>query len=1049
MRLPKHYQILAVGLVPALVSLCLLVLVARSTLQSWVLERRSNDHEAFVESLVVDIENRIEHSSNALRTAALSADFAELPERKKIDRAINGIAPELEQRKRATMEFLRTQARFSVVFVLTPEGDHYISHPFDVQRKLQQYNLSARAYFQKATQTKSMVLSDRFVGADGRSAVVIDVPVLDAQGAVKLHLGGVLHLDQLTPLVAPARIAPFDKALLVDSGHHLLASSDAHAIETPQDEPYQSALASGALDAPLPTDAVGPGRVQRRVLTDQQGARWLTFETSTAQNWHLYLFRNESLLLQEIEPAMARLSLTATLTLLLPTMLGLWMALRYSRRSYLADKALASAHRRLEERVADRTAELNRSELRHRTLFESAVDAVLIMESSCIIDCNPAAVKLFGAQGRSELIGLRPSALSPAEQPDGCPSDTKATTLAQQLSTTDDGHVSFRWTHRRLHGGSTFVADVHLNQMLLNGTLTTQANVRDITEQLRAQETLRIAATVFESHEGMTVTDANNMILRVNSAFTRITGYSAEEAIGRSPSLLRSGRHGGDFYLHMHQALQKEGAWQGEIWNRRKNGEIYPEWLTISAVKNTTGAVTHYVAIFIDISSRKAAENQIQQLAFYDPLTKLANRRLLQDRLNLAISSNARHPHHSALLYIDLDNFKTLNDTLGHSTGDQLLEQVATRLRRCMREGDTVARLGGDEFVVMLEDLSPKVLEAANRAELTAEKIRAAIDQPIVLPTETLHCSASIGVTLFGAAFHVKPDDPLVRAELAMFHAKDSGRNAVRFFDPKIQEAVNARVALEAALRAALTEQQMLLHYQAQVDREGRIHGVEALVRWKHPTRGLVSPGEFIPLAEETGLILALGKWVLESACTQLALWSTQASTRGLDMAVNVSARQFHHPDFDHMVLQVLQETGANPHRLKLELTESMLAKDLDDVIAKMSRLKAWGVSFSLDDFGTGYSSLSYLKRLPLDQLKIDQGFVRNILTDSNDASIAKMVVALASSLGLSVIAEGVETPGQRDFLAQMGCDAYQGYLFGKPMPTESLHAQWALGEIG
>ncbi|TXH90289.1 MAG: EAL domain-containing protein [Rhodoferax sp.] len=1045
MRLPKHYQIVAVGLVPAVLSLCLLVLVARSTLQSWVLERRSNDHEAFVESLVTDIESRIEKSSNALRTAALSSDFADLPERKHIDLAINGIPQELEPRKRATMEFLRTQAHFSVVFVLTPEGDHYISHPFDVQRNLQQYNLASRPYFQKANETRSLVLSDRFVGADGRAAVVIDIPVLDAKGAIKLHLGGVLHLDQLSALVTPDRIAPFDKALLVDANGFALADSDAQAMQPVLDEPYRSALAARTVPSSVSAEAAGPNRVERRIFTDTQGARWLVFETRTAQGWPLYLFRNEVLLLQEIEPAMVRLSVTATLTLLLPSLLGLWMALRYSRRSHRADKALADANRLLEQRVADRTAALNRSELRHRTLFESAVDAVLIMESTRIIDCNPAAVKLFGACDASELIGLQPSSLSPADQPDGESSTAKAAALQEQLSTAADGHICLQWTHSRLHGGGNFVADVHLNRMLLNGTPTIQANVRDISEQLRAQETLRIAATVFESHEGMTVTDASNTILRVNSAFSRITGYSAQEAVGKKPSLLQSGRHAPDFYRRMHQALQTEGAWQGEIWNRRKNGEIYPEWLTISAVKNTAGSITHYVAIFIDISSRKAAENQIQQLAFYDSLTQLANRRLLQDRLNLAISSSSRHTKHNALLYIDLDNFKAINDTLGHSIGDQLLEQVASRLRRCMREGDTVARLGGDEFVVMLEDLSSKVLEAANQAELTAEKIRSAIEQPVVLDSGTLNCTASIGVTLFGSTFRIKPEDPLVRAELAMFHSKDSGRNAVRFFDPSIQEAVNARVTLEAALRVALQEQQLLLYYQPQVDRHGRLQGVEALVRWKHPTRGMVSPAEFIPLAEETGLILPIGKWVLEYACTQLAQWSTQASTRDLSIAVNVSARQFHHIDFDQMVLQVLQDTGANPQRLKLELTESMLAKDLDDVIAKMSRLKAWGVSFSLDDFGTGYSSLSYLKRLPLDQLKIDQGFVRNIQTDSNDAAIAKMVVALADSLNLAVIAEGVETSGQRDFLAALGCYAYQGYLFGKPMPVDALQAQWHL----
>ncbi|MDT8991094.1 EAL domain-containing protein [Curvibacter sp. APW13] len=1043
MRLPKQSQILAVGLVPALVAFCLLVLVARHTLQSWVLERRSNDHEAFVASLVTDIESRIDQSSQALQTAALSTDFAALPERQHIDRRINGLPPHLEERKRAIMEFLRTQAGFSVVFVLTPEGDHYLSHPFEVQRNLQQFNLSNRPYIQKALKTRSLAISDRFVGADGRAAVAMDIPVFDANGRLQLHLGGVVHLDQLDRLVSREHIAPFDRALLVDSEGHPLASSTPLLASSGLDEPFRSAMAANPPSQPKDASRSAVDSVQRSTVTDGNGARWLTFQATTVLGWHLYLLRDESSLLAEIEPAMNQLTVTAAITLLIPTLLGLWMAVRFSRRSHKADRALEQANRVLEERVAERTAELNRSELRHRTLFESAVDAVLIMEDSRIIDCNPAAVTLFGARDRSDLIGLLPSALSPPNQSDGLPSQRKALDIQDALRSATTGHVSFQWTHQKLHGGPQFMAEVRLNRMLIDGTPVTQAHIRDITDQLQAQDALRIAATVFESHEGMTVTDASNTILRVNSAFTRITGYRADEVIGKRPSILQSGRHQADFYQSMRDALIADGAWQGEIWNRRKNGEIYPEWLTISAVKDASGSITHYVGIFMDISSRKAAESQIQQLAFYDPLTNLANRRLLQDRLSLALSSSTRHTHLSALIYIDLDDFKLLNDSMGHALGDRTLEQLAKRLRHCVRQGDTVARLAGDEFVVMLEDLSSKDMEAASQAELTAEKIRTAIAAPLELDRHTVHCSASIGVTLFGSTFHLKPEDPLVRAELAMFQAKSSGRNAVRFFDPRIQEAVNARVALEAALRTALQERQLLLYYQPQVARDGRLFGVEALVRWCHPQRGMVSPGEFIPLAEETGLILPIGQWVLEKACSQLASWSADAQTRELIIAVNVSARQFHHVDFDRMVQRVLVDSGANPQRLKLELTESMLATDLDDVIAKMSRLKNLGVSFSLDDFGTGYSSLSYLKRLPLDQLKIDQGFVRHIETDGNDAAIAKMVVALADSLGLAVIAEGVETPGQRDFLSALGCHAYQGYLFGRPGPVDSLATWW------
>ena len=539
----------------------------------------------------------------------------------------------------------------------------------------------------------------------------------------------------------------------------------------------------------------------------------------------------------------------------------------------------------------------------------------------------------------------------------------------------------------------------------------------------------------------MVVTNAQRVILRVNQAFTTITGYSAADAIGQYPSILSSGRQDQPFYAAMSQGLESEGAWAGEIWNRRKNGEVYPEWLSISAVKDKAGLVTHYVGIFTDISERKSDQEQIETLAFYDPLTRLPNRRLLLDRLEQALHASTRHSRKSALLFVDLDNFKTLNDTLGHHQGDLLLQQVAQRLRDCIRDGDTVAHLGSDEFVVMLEDLSESLRDAANQAEAVGEKVLAALSQDYTLASGAHHSTASIGVTLFGGALQERNEEPLKRAELAMFQAKAAGRNSLRFFDAQMQAQVSAHATLEADLREALPAQQFLLHYQAQVIGKGHVTGVEALLRWQHPQRGPVSPAQFIPLAEETGLILPIGQWVLETACGQLAAWAADPAFARLTMAVNVSARQFQQADFVDSVLTTLARTGAAPKLLKLELTESMLVNDVETIIAKMGVLKAHGVGFSLDDFGTGYSSLAYLKRLPLDQLKIDQGFVRNIVTDPNDAAIAKMVVVLAESLGLAVIAEGVELQAQADFLAHLGCHAYQGYWFSRPLPLAAFEA--------
>jgi diguanylate cyclase (GGDEF)-like protein/PAS domain S-box-containing protein len=559
---------------------------------------------------------------------------------------------------------------------------------------------------------------------------------------------------------------------------------------------------------------------------------------------------------------------------------------------------------------------------------------------------------------------------------------------------------------------------------------------------------LQVAATVFESQEGMLVTDACGAILRVNRAFTKITGYSAEEILGMNPRILQSGRHEPGFYIAMWDAILHRSGWAGEIWNRRKQGDAYAQYLTITPVLGTDGKVRNYVGTFSDITDRIAAAEKIERLAFYDPLTLLPNRRLMMDRLERALMNSVRSNRFGALMLLDMDNFKALNDTLGHDVGDQFLVEVASRIKNCIREGDTASRMGGDEFVVILENLDKEDL-AAVQATSVAIKIQTLLNQPYLLQVGDKHtdqrqrshqCTSSIGITLFRD--HSASVEELVkRADTAMYQAKEAGRNTFRFFDPAMQDIVVAKAVLEGDLRKAIAENQFVLHYQAQVDANARVVGAEALVRWNHPLRGLISPAAFIALAEETGLILPLGHWVMETACAQLALWADQPDMEHLSVAVNVSARQFSLPNFVAQVLALVEHYQIRPDRLKLELTESLLLKNADDVIAKMVALKARGVDFSLDDFGTGYSSLSYLKRLPLDQLKIDQSFVRDVLTDSSDAAIARAVIALGKSLGLGVIAEGVETLGQRNFLAENGCASFQGYFFSRPLPLSEFEA--------
>ncbi len=563
--------------------------------------------------------------------------------------------------------------------------------------------------------------------------------------------------------------------------------------------------------------------------------------------------------------------------------------------------------------------------------------------------------------------------------------------------------------------------------------------VRDITQRKQNEEALQLAASVYlSSSEGIVVTDENNLIVDVNPAFTEITGYTREDVLGRNPGMFRSGRHDQQFYQQMWQSIQSEGHWQGEIWDRRKDGALHAKWLSISVIRNADGSIYRHVGQFSDITEKKRTDELIWTQANYDALTSLPNRRLLADRVHQSMSSGVRSGRHGALVLLDLDQFKRLNDTFGHGMGDKLLIEVASRMQRCVRDEDTVARMGGDEFVVLLNELSSNPDEAAIQAEQIAEKIRSELCLPYRFGETEYHTTTSVGIVIFLGRLN-SAEELFSHVDTAMYQAKSKGRNTICFFDTSMQAALEQRNMLENALRVALVHKELILYYQLQVDNAGRPIGAEALLRWAHPILGMVSPAQFIPVAEETGLILPIGLWVLETACAQLANWQSEPRLSHLSIAVNVSARQFRESTFVAQVLDTLQKCGIRPEVLKLELTESMVLDDVEDSIRKMEELKKSGVKFAMDDFGTGYSSLSYLSRLPIDQLKIDQSFVRDIATDQNDAAIVQTIIAMALSLGMEVIAEGVETEAQREFLELRGCQAYQGYFYAKPLPIDEL----------
>jgi diguanylate cyclase (GGDEF)-like protein/hemerythrin-like metal-binding protein/PAS domain S-box-containing protein len=576
-----------------------------------------------------------------------------------------------------------------------------------------------------------------------------------------------------------------------------------------------------------------------------------------------------------------------------------------------------------------------------------------------------------------------------------------------------------------------------LPQRQADGSVIWHGFITDITDQKQNEVDLRIAATAFELQDAMLVTDANNVILKVNQAFTRITGYSAKEVIGRTPNLLSSGQHDNTFYKAMWNSINRTDAWQGEIWNRRKNGEVYPEWLIITAVKdpdNENAQINHYVASFSDITSRKAAEEEIKQLAFYDPLTKLPNRRLLLERLKHSIEVERRDGARLALLMLDLDRFKAVNDSLGHLAGDELLQQVATRITARLRDVDMVARLGGDEFVVLLEDIA----HAEDAARVAIEIILTLSKSFQLTQSNDVQIGASIGISLYpehGATYEMLMD----HADAALYQAKDQGRGCYAYFSEDQTLAARERIALETRLRRAVEQEELRVFYQPQVDiASGLIIGAEALVRWQDPVEGLVPPIRFIPIAEETGLILEIGAWVLQETCRQGRLW-LDAGLPPITLAVNVSPQQFRRGNISALVAACLIETGFPAEHLELEMTESGLMESQNNVMELLSTLRSQGIRLAIDDFGTGFSSLSYLKHFPLDVLKIDKSFIDDIPHLQDDMEIAASIIAMGHILGFKVLAEGVETPEQLAFLKEKHCDIYQGYIKSPPVRAEAF----------
>ncbi|MFA7281175.1 MAG: EAL domain-containing protein, partial [Sterolibacterium sp.] len=678
-----------------------------------------------------------------------------------------------------------------------------------------------------------------------------------------------------------------------------------------------------------------------------------------------------------------------------------------------------TARRQQDERIRELLQE-------QRLIFDNAHVGILLLRNRRILKTNQRIADMFGFASLEELEGKTTEILYCSAEQFKEVGETGYAQLAGK------GFASFETEMRRQDGTHFWV--IQTGRPLDPSAVLDTASIwvyTDITEHKRTEEQLDLMAKVFtHSGEGIVITDANVRILKTNAAFSRLTGYAETDVLGKDPKILSAGMTTKELYREMWASLSDRGVWEGELWDRRKTGELYPKWLSIVAVHNKVGQSTHYIGSFSDISERKAAETQIQFLAHHDALTQLPNRLNLHERLAQVINLAKRNHTTAALMMIDLDRFKTINDTLGHHVGDQLLVEVAHRLTQSVRETDIVARLGGDEFVVVLS-----VIDSADDAANVAGKILRTVSAPYLLANHELRTSPSIGISLY-------PDDAsdigdLIKyADVAMYAAKSMGGQNHQFFTSKMSLAATSRMVIEADLRTALEKQQFLLHYQPQLDlRTGCLMGVEALIRWQHPSRGLIPPVEFIPIAEETGLIASIGEWVLQEACRQLKEWQTDG-IMNIRMSVNLSPLQFHDKGFPDQIQAALTSAGLSPEFLDLEVTESMAMTSPADTIAMLKILAGGGIFLSMDDFGTGYSSLAYLKLFPLHVLKIDRSFVKDIETDPDDADICDIIVLLGHKLGMEVIAEGVETAAQLKFLVSIGCEKIQGYLLSKPLPA-------------
>lgn len=1028
----QKQKILLAFVLPALIALLAIGIFLNQSHRQLAIERWSTEQTAHVRTIAHNLQDEIDHAESYLAFTGQLTEFSRLNAVDRIDRALNGIPPETESDQRRVLNALLKQVpALSSVFLLLPNGDHYLSHPYAIQQALKKYNLADRPYFKQASATKKPAISDIVIGADGNPAIVVDIPLLDRRGEIYAHLGGVVVLQNLSNLLTPERISPFDSGLLTDRQGKLIAHSDPNQIGP--ESPFFP------LDHPLlRAQKLAGNAVEFLRWRDTDNTEWLSFTYRLESGWQLILQRRLASVTAEYAGALWQTVSMVALILLLTGGIGLAMALFVTRRWEAANRELARTHEELEQRVIDRTAELASSQaqlMQSRDFYLSVLENFpsLIWRAGLDTKCD------YFNRTWQEFTGRTLA----QEMGDGWAEGVHADDLQRCLDiyTSSFAHrqpFAMEYRLRRHDGIYRWILDIGRPFHDMNGEFIGYlGSCFDVSDRHESVEQLRLVASVFShAREGIIITDAKGQIIDVNEAFSQTTGYSREESIGHNPSFLRSTRQKPDFFVAMWAALNTHGYWQGELWNRKKNGELFAELLTISAVRDSQGEINHYVGLFADITQQKEHEARLEKLAHYDPLTELPNRTLLGDRLYMSIALSQRNNKQLAVCLLDLDGFKQVNDKLGHAAGDQLLIEFAQRMRLELRQTDTLARLGGDEFVILINDLESyeECIEAIRRIIYSAS-------QPYALGEDIAQVSASIGITIYpddGA----DPDLLLRHADQAMYIAKLNGGNRYFMFDPLKDIAARAeRTALDR-LQQALDASEFELYYQPKVDMQrGAVIGAEALIRWQHPERGLILPGEFLPLIEDTDFSITLGEWVISQALAQLNIW--QQHGLELTIGINIAPRHLQQPDFAQGLARLLAPYPDLPARLiELEILETAALHDMHHAAEVIAACQRMGISFALDDFGTGYSSLLYLKHLPANTLKIDQSFIRDMLHDPEHLAIVKGVIGLAKAFNRKVLAEGVESVPHGNALLAAGCQLAQGFGIARPMPATEL-AGW------